>query len=69
MFATAHAQPERVELAGQLYVFDEIVPRMDAALYYEACTWAGASATAQAVLDMYLWLHRKRHGTPFAMPR
>lgn len=66
--AAAIAQKEFVELAGQLYDFDEIVIDMDPALYYEACQWAGYSATYQAILDTYLRLHQSRLGEPF-VPR
>lgn len=68
MFAAAYAQKETVELAGEICDFDEIVRYMSADLYYEACEWAGAGATAQAVLAEYMRLHEKAYGAPFVMP-
>lgn len=68
MFATAYAQRETVELAGEIYDFDEIARYMDAELFYKAAEWAGPGATRQGVLDEYLRLHEKRHGAPFAVP-
>lgn len=68
MFAAAYVQKETVELAGELLDLDEVVRFMDAELYYAACEWAGAGATAQAILTEYMRLHERRFKTPFVVP-
>jgi hypothetical protein len=68
MFAAAYAPKERVFLEGRLCDLVDVVVHMDQALYYEACEWAGTGASEQAVVDLYLRLHEKRHGVPFRLP-
>lgn len=52
---------------GRLRDLEELVKHMDQKLYYEACEWAGTGATAQAIVDVYLGLHHRRHGVPFTL--
>jgi hypothetical protein len=59
---------EAVQVGDQLLNFSTVARYMDPALLLEAMEWAGHGATAQAIVDEYVRLHRRRYGDEFVQP-